>query len=214
MNNDKLARIANFDGLFEVISETKIVVDEHHVRFTDLNDDTFDVYDDGRIIKNEQLKTDGSSDFHKSNGYKYPGSIFIKTPYGDARRKMIGAHTIVGMCFLQEDYEDHMMNWERTSKMFCVNHKDNNAYNNSVDNLEWVTDSLNHLHGAHCAYLLESAMSFNKVEDFFFKTIRTDSKGNLVEKWVLKEGISAYDLPEKKYIDALVLSRKVGENNV
>jgi hypothetical protein len=44
-------------------------------------------------------------------------------------------HRIIAKCFIPN-----------IDNKKCVNHKDGNKHNNSVDNLEWVTYSENHLH--------------------------------------------------------------------
>jgi hypothetical protein len=78
-----------------------------------------------RYLRPEKLLT------HLSNGNGY----FKVNLYGETVKKSILVHRLVAQAFLPN-----------LDNKPCVNHKDGNKANNSVENLEWCTISENHKH--------------------------------------------------------------------
>lgn len=56
-------------------------------------------------------------------------------------------HRLVGEIFLEEP-EEYLIEWAKNNYPFtvCINHKDGNKLNNSVENLEWCTHEYNTKH--------------------------------------------------------------------
>lgn len=96
-------------------------------KFRELKADEIECYctEDGRIFNVEKREMP----LRNCNGYL---SVTLKTKNG---RKTCLVHRLIAMCFL--DNPDNKP---------CVNHKDGNKRNNSVENLEWCTYSENELH--------------------------------------------------------------------
>ena len=77
------------------------------------------------------------------------GYLSISTRIGGRAGKAIclKIHRLVAEAFLEQPTEEQVL-WAKSTKYgkVLVNHKDGNKSNNSVENLEWVTNSENLLH--------------------------------------------------------------------
>lgn len=84
------------------------------------------------INKSDYITTRGGNmrkPYDKENGYK---AVMLKI--GDSKRSYL-IHRLVAECFLPNP-----------NNYRCVNHKDGNKTNNTVNNLEWCTHTENMIH--------------------------------------------------------------------
>ena len=62
------------------------------------------------------------------------GYLMVTLHYG--KRKWVGVHRLVAQAFIPNE-----------NNLPCVNHKDENKMNNTVDNLEWCSVAYNNAYG-------------------------------------------------------------------
>ena len=86
------------------------------------------------ISSNGRLKNAKTGKIHAINldSYGYPHYLLCNKN----KRKPVTAHRLVALAFI-----------ENPMHLTCVNHKDENKQNNSVDNLEWCTAEYNVRYG-------------------------------------------------------------------
>lgn len=104
------------------------------------------------LIKNKKLK------INETGEYDYV--IFYK----NGTRKCQKIHRLVAENFIENPYN-----------LECVNHKDENKKNNSVNNLEWCTKKYNCNYGKR-----NQKMSKNKSK---YKIIQKDKEGRIIKIW-------------------------------
>lgn len=97
----------------------------------------------------------------------------------DGRRKRVGVHRLVAMCFCENP----------ENKPF-VHHKDESRDNNNADNLEWVTHVENCNYGtaiarrtAHTDYSKRRINNKHQIEVASKPIIQYDSKGLRIRRW-------------------------------
>ena len=116
-----------------------------------------------------------------------------------------------------ERLRDHLFSEDKDSTTLIVNHKNNDTRDISADNLEFVTQTLNQLHGAYISILAMSdkADLFIKERYYAAKSL-TSQTGSYKNALTIK--LSAYDvmIAVGKSVDYLIekYNLKGGEHNV
>lgn len=94
-------------------------------------EDLYEVSNFGRVFSHKRNRILRSGDYH---GYK---SVYLSK---DGVRKKYFVHRLVAQMFIERSADDGEL----------INHIDNNPSNNTVDNLEWCTQSQNIKHAHNC----------------------------------------------------------------
>ncbi len=100
-------------------------------------------------IQNHFVKEKLLKGYDNSNGYWY-----YDLHDSNCKRKKKSAHVLVGEAFI-----------DNPNNYACINHKDENTYNNYVDNLEWCTYKYNCNYGDHNIKLSKSLKGKNSGKD-------------------------------------------------
>lgn len=77
----------------------------------------------------------------KQNGYVYT-ELYLNIN-NEIKKVNYGTHSLIAMCAYTEQYDSLVNN----NIVPVVNHKNNTPWDNSKDNLEWTSQTLNRLHG-------------------------------------------------------------------
>lgn len=136
---------------------------------------------DGRTyigLGNETTECNTGDKSRKSNGYVYTPIYILENEV--VKKIDYGTHSLVGMVAHGDQYEAMI----REGLTPVANHKDNCHWNNKADNLEWVTQSLNNLHG-------KMVHSIAKVDPSRIEIKKNKSNKGFI---TLREPISAYDI--------------------
>lgn len=133
--------------------------------------DNYFIYDNGDVLNTSTNKIlQGSIG---ESGYKYYRLSKNNT------KQMFYAHRLVAQYFL-----------DNPNNLPIVNHKDGNKLNNNVDNLEWVTEKENILHGIKTGLKIykkgkQNAMygKFGKNSNRAIPILQFDLNNNLIKQW-------------------------------
>ena len=128
------------------------------------------------------------------DGYKTVGL------YADGKCKRFKVHRLVANAFL-----------EGVSGKDCVNHKDGNKWNNSVDNLEWCTRSENSLHASKNGLLVYgSKQRIGKAQNRRFTKEQIDT----IKELYFADNLSQRELGRMFGCDHSVISEIVRSSGV
>ena len=125
--------------------------------------------------------------YNNRTGYKF---VQLRVG-GKAFNKTI--HRLVTECFLPYEHGKHF-----------VNHKDGNKHNNTVDNLEWCTNSYNHEHATRTGL---------KARGEGISTSKLNNNSVHAIKWFLNKGFSHTELSKAFNISRPTISL-IAENKI
>jgi len=103
-----------------------------------INNDDYSNYmiDQNGIIINKNYNNRKIKNFLNNSGYK---AVYLFN--NEKKKTQYLLHRLISKCFLKNG--DTYYN----NKDYIVNHKDKNKLNNNIDNLEWITQKENIIHG-------------------------------------------------------------------
>lgn len=105
-----------------------------------------------KSLKNNKILKENLNEYKQVKLYKNGDGKYYKV------------HRLVAIAFINNPY-----------KLECVNHKDEDKYNNNVDNLEWCTKKYNCNYGRR-----NEIMSKNKSK---YKIVQKDKDGKIIKIW-------------------------------
>jgi hypothetical protein len=107
----------------------------------------------------------------------------------EGTRKTESVHRIIAKTFLSNPME-----------LPEVNHKDGNVFNNSVDNLEWITQEDNHIHAFENGLISAG-------------NVKLTAKEVAEIKWLIHKGLSNPEIAELFGVDrATIRNIRIGKN--